>query len=127
MRPNTHPPKTRPAHGILARPEIVHGIKEKQFQAWVTQAAKLLGWKYFHPYDSRKSVPGYPDLTLVHAKQGRVIFAELKKQDGRVTKAQQEWLTDLQAAGQEAYVWRPSDWANGTITKTLQPSESSEP
>ena len=26
---------------------------------------KLLGVRYFHPYDSRRSVPGFPDLFLV--------------------------------------------------------------
>jgi hypothetical protein len=102
------------------RTELILNIREKQFQAWVEQAAQLLGWRYYHPYDSRRSVPGYPDLTLVHAGQGRVIFAELKTQTGRVTTAQREWLDDLEQAGQEVYVWRPEQWVSGEIHRILQ-------
>jgi len=40
---------------------------------------------------------------------GRVIFAELKSMRGALTEEQQEWIDTLKAAGQEVYVWRPSD------------------
>lgn len=101
--------------------ELLMQIKERQLQTMIIQAARLYGWRHYHPYDSRKSVPGYPDLTLVHAGQSRVIFAELKKQDGRVTKHQREWLDDLEAAGQEVHVWRPEHWVSGAIHETLKP------
>lgn len=101
--------------------ELVMQIKEDQLQTWIIQLAKLTGWRYYHPHDSRKSVPGYPDLTLVHAGQGRVIFAELKSSKGRISKAQQEWLSDLAATGQEVFVWRPADWISGTIQGVLKP------
>lgn len=46
---------------------------------------------------------GFPDITL--ARDGRVIFAELKTQTGRTTEAQRAWLA---AVG--GIVWRPEDW-----------------
>lgn len=98
---------------------LIMQIKERQLQTMVIQLANLTGWRHYHPYDSRKSVPGYPDLTLVNVKQRRLIFAELKTAKGRISKAQQEWLDDLTAAGQEAYVWRPDQWVDGTIRDIL--------
>jgi hypothetical protein len=84
-------------------------ISEKAFLAQVRQLAHLLGWLCYHTHDSRRSQPGFPDLTLVRGS--RLLFAELKTDTGRVTAAQQQWLDALAAAGQEVYVWRPCDWA----------------
>jgi hypothetical protein len=38
---------------------------ERQFERAIVEYAKLSGWKAFHPFDSRRSEPGWPDLTLV--------------------------------------------------------------
>ena len=98
---------------------------EKQFQSAVLQLAKLRGWLCYHPYDSRRSTPGFPDLVLV--RDGEVVFAELKTDKGKLTKAQEQWLEQLcrvseraesalTDAGQcgpsivSAVVWRPTDW-----------------
>jgi hypothetical protein len=87
---------------------------EKQFQAAVVEYAKLSGWRVFHPFDSRRSEPGWPDLTLV--RNGSLIFAELKTEKGRLSGAQQEWLGALVAVEQaclgqvEVHFWKPSDW-----------------
>jgi VRR-NUC domain len=78
-------------------------VPEKQWQATVVDAARLLGWKVFHPYDSRRSEPGWPDLTLV--RPPRLVFVELKVH-GRLTGAQRRWLSLLAACGAEAYLWR---------------------
>jgi hypothetical protein len=93
-------------------------ITEKVWQSQVIGLAKTLGWRVYHPFLSKWSEKGYPDLTLLHVRQKRVVFAELKRQDGKETPAQREWLDDLHAAGQEAYLWRPSDWEH--IAKILQ-------
>jgi hypothetical protein len=90
-------------------------VSEKQLQSAVVQWARLNGWLVFHPFDSRRSQAGFPDLTLVRGE--RLMFAELKATDGRVTGAQQEWLAALAAAGCEVHVWRPGDW--GQIERTL--------
>lgn len=48
------------------------------------------------------------------------IYRELKIQRGRLSRHQKEWLAALQEAGQDATVWRPSDWHSGRITRELQ-------
>jgi hypothetical protein len=35
-------------------------MSEKAFQAKVLQLARLNGWAWYHPYDSRRSNPGFP-------------------------------------------------------------------
>ncbi len=65
-------------------------LSERAFQRQIVQLAELMGWRTYHTYDSRRSNPGFPDLVLVRAP--RVIFAELKRQRGRVTAAQTEWV-----------------------------------
>ena len=39
-----------------------------------------------------------------------MLFVELKRQNGKATAQQDVWLEALKAAGQEVYLWRPSDW-----------------
>lgn len=86
---------------------------EKQFQAAVVEYAEPMGWRTFHPFDSRRSNPGFPDLTMV--RRERLIFAELKRHTGRVSSAQSAWLmalarVDPAADRIEVHLWRPSDW-----------------
>ena len=81
-------------------------MTEKEWQAQVVALARTLGWTIFHTYDSRRSNPGLPDLILV---RDRVVFAELKRESGKLSAAQDEWLARLRRAGAEHYVWRPRD------------------
>ena len=81
---------------------------EASFQKQVIVWAEQRGWFAYHVYDSRRCVAGFPDLVLV--RRPHVIFAELKRQDGKVSEDQQAWLDELKACGQIAVVWRPSDW-----------------
>lgn len=92
-------------------------MTERDFQALVVQLAKLRGWLTYHTYDSRRSDEGFPDLVMV--RDDRVLFIELKQErrNRKASAVQQKWLDNLTAAGQEVYLWRPSDWP--TITKTL--------
>jgi hypothetical protein len=85
--------------------------------------APMLGWKLaYHTHRADKSPAGFPDRVLVRE---RVIFAELKRQPPvskrdptrelmsgvyKITSYQVEWLDALAAAGQEVYVWVPSDF-----------------
>jgi hypothetical protein len=81
---------------------------EKQFMQAVIDFARFRGWMVFHPFDSRRSEPGWPDLVLVRDRC--LIFAELKVEPNKPTKAQREWLTALDLAGAETYVWYPRMW-----------------
>ncbi len=86
----------------------VRAYSERQFQAQVTELATLRNWVWYHTHDSRRSPAGFPDLVLVRGR--RLVFAELKRERGRLTKEQEQWLRTLQATDAEVYVWRPSDW-----------------
>ena len=91
------------------RQVLDNALSERDFQRQVVELATLTGWRVYHTYDSRLSNPGFPDVVLVRAP--RVIFAELKRERGRVTVAQGEWAGTLHACpGVEYYLWRPRDW-----------------
>lgn len=89
---------------------LVPAITEAEFLMQVRQLARVLHWRDYHTGDSRRSPHGFPDLTLVSVRQRRIVFAELKSETGKVTPAQQEWISDLIEAGQEAYIWKPSEY-----------------
>lgn len=86
----------------------------------IIQTARMLGWKAMHirpVFDGKRKRwitgiaadgAGWPDLTLV--RDQRIVCAELKSGTGRLTTDQQLWLTRLEAAGVECYVWRDTDY-----------------
>ena len=89
-------------------------ITEKAFQGQVLEQADCLGWRHYHTFESRRSPAGFPDLVLV--RRGRLIFAELKAEAGKLTAAQIDWYADLLAVQDAApgvvdvRAWRPSEW-----------------
>lgn len=85
-------------------------ISEKHLQELVRKSALLLGYKYFHVWNSIHSPRGFPDCVL--AKPGRLIFVELKSATGKVTEDQQAWLDILNtiAVSVEVRVVRPADF-----------------
>jgi hypothetical protein len=97
-----------------------------------TCMAHLLGWRgmYVKPLqDSRRRwrtptrgdlAAGWPDLFLVHPKQQRVLFAELKSDSGHLRDEQVRMLELFATAGQEAYLWYPHDLDSGSIYRTLR-------
>ena len=94
---------------------------EADFQHRVASLARLRGWSVYAVPDSRRaSMSGYPDLTMFHPRQRRLIFAELKREKGKLSPAQVDVLDKLREVkrnvGIEVYVWRPSDWDNVVIT-----------
>ena len=94
---------------IDGRKVLDNALSERDFQRQVVLLAELMGWYVYHTYDSRRSNPGFPDLVLVRTPC--VVFAELKREKGRVTPAQREWADELsRCSGVEYYLWRPSDW-----------------
>lgn len=89
----------------VAIPKV--NITEKAFTAQVVELVKMFGWRRYHTWRSIHSPAGFPDEVLV--RRDRIVFAELKAENGKVSPAQQEWLDDLAATGRvEVYVWRPS-------------------
>jgi len=107
--------------------------------------AQRLGWMAYHTHRSDRSPAGFPDLTLVHPKAGRLIFAELKRQKrSNATPAQVEWLAALNIVSDSiasdlvdesryepspdrptrviAVLWRPRDLLDGIVESMLRVS-----
>ena len=98
-----------PAIPASAVDEVSGCVTEAQYQATITEAAQLLGWWTYHTHDSRRSEPGFPDLVLVRPPD--VVFLEVKRENGRLTRAQADVLAMLDnCPGVKAAVVRPSDW-----------------
>ena len=85
---------------------------EKDFMIAVMDLARRNGWCVFHDWDPLQNTPGFPDLVM--AKNGRVIFTELKIKGRDLTDNQVRWMknlyTDHIGPTHQAYVWEPEDW-----------------
>ena len=88
----------------------LRAMEEKQFMQSILMLATMNGWLAYHTYDSRRSAPGFPDLVLV--KPPRLVFLETKREQGKLTQAQAQWIEALHnvTGRPESYVLRPSDW-----------------
>ncbi len=94
-------------------------MTEADFQAEVIDVARCHGWMVMHQRPAQirtgrwitavQGDAGFPDLVLARPVAGELIFAELKKQGGRVSALQKTWIRTLAATGAETYVWYPSD------------------
>jgi Holliday junction resolvase len=84
--------------------------EERHLQAALEQHLRIRGWRYYHSYNSQRSVAGFPDVIALRDK--RVLVAEIKTSRGRVSAPQREWLAAFEQAGIPAYLWRfPEDWS----------------
>ena len=101
---------------------------ERQLQEFVRETALRFGWLYFHYPDAAQAVAvksgrydalpdkGFLDTVLVPTRPGfSIYFAECKRQNGKVTPEQQQWIDAIeQTIGiatdyVRVCVWRPSD------------------
>lgn len=99
-------------------------MSEETLLKMILKAARFYGWRtaHFRPGLTQRGTwrtavqgdgKGFPDCVLVRA--GRLIFAELKSANGKLTNEQKQWLDDLSVVykygfGVEVYIWRPSDY-----------------
>lgn len=96
-------------HLGIHRPQVPP-VTEKAFQAAVVRLAKERGWMVHFATDSRKSPPGYPDLTLCRGTE--LLIRELKVPGGVLTLQQHHWLEGLaRVTHVEAGIWVPDDMA----------------
>lgn len=90
---------------------------EYEFTKQVLKLAKLYGWRtaHFRPGMMTNGRwitavsgdgKGFPDLVLVRAE--RIIFAELKTDDGEMSVEQIDWMVDLYHTRVEVMLWTPS-------------------
>lgn len=157
---------------VSSQERALRDITEADLQRQVISLARSLGWGttlaarkalvaeaatfqidpgpldglVFHPRYSLGSEPGWPDLTLIRARDRRLVFAELKREKGVTSDRQAEVLellrrltTEPALCGEgphgdrrpeprleccpgwiEVHVWRPSDLASGAIAEVLR-------
>lgn len=100
-------------------------LSEAEFQEMVVARARIRGWLVHHDRgDYRQTIAGdagFPDLVL--AKDGAVIFAEIKAERGKVSQVQHRWLSAIYPDGVQ-HIWRPSDWL--LIQSILDGQETSD-
>lgn len=101
-------------------------MTERKLQDRVLYRAKKYGWKVAHA--GRAEVngmwltpmsAGWPDLTCARAGD-RLLFIELKREQGEVEPEQWAWLLLLNACGAAAVVVRPSDLREGRVDALLR-------
>lgn len=91
----------------LPPPKERSPMREKEWQSkYVIPWATALGWWVYHPFLSKFSQRGWPDLSMIRGE--RVLYAELKPDDRTITEEQAKVITMLRAAGQEVHIWRPA-------------------
>jgi hypothetical protein len=103
-------------------------MRESELQAAVIETARLLNWRVAHFRPARTNRgwrtpmtgdPGWPDLSL--AREGRLVFLELKAKGKRPTPEQEGWLGVLSSVpGVEAHVVTESDWGSGMVERLLR-------
>ena len=81
------------------------------------ELAGYYGYLCYHTHDSRRSAKGFPDLVL--AKNGAVLFAELKTDIGVLSNDQIAWLLATHGV-----IWRPKHWE--IIEKSLKDGRAYE-
>lgn len=97
---------------------------ENEFQRWIIDTAKRLGWRYSHTYRAQMQdgqwrttcSVGWPDLVLVRGP--RIVFIEIKSKNGRIDPAQEQWL-DALAEVPCAEVWVVDPTMSGDVEAVL--------
>lgn len=97
-------------------------LSEDDLRVMADEVAALLGYEHMFVKPLRAAdgiwkTPtygslgkGFPDTTYIHARTGRTIYVEYKRELGKTTPDQDRVLGILRAAGLEAHVVRPSDF-----------------
>lgn len=100
---------------LTAAERILRDVTEANWQIIVINIARINGWSVYWPPPNRPGrnghvwsiVAGWPDLAFV--REGEFFLAELKRETGKTTDEQDEWIRLLRSAGVEVHVWRPRD------------------
>ena len=90
---------------------------ERDLATIVEHLLDLFGWTWKHDEPAvRQSgtwatafrgARGFPDYVAV--RDGRLVFAEIKNERGRISSSQNDWLEQLRKTSAEVYLWRPDD------------------
>lgn len=99
----------------MERPDS-DSMTENGLKQLVLRMAYANGWAVYHvPQATMRNGGGrgYPDLTL--ARDGEVLWIELKATGGQLTSDQRMWEAALPAF----HVIRPYDWHQGRVAELL--------
>jgi hypothetical protein len=115
---------------LSAEEQYFRSFPEAWVQRQVEERLALYRWIYYHAPDNvprnghaQKIKRGFPDICAVRGR--RIVFMELKRQTGKTTEDQDEWLAALAATGKaETYIIRPEQVLNGTVDQILRPEWS---
>jgi hypothetical protein len=81
----------------MADSVLSKAMTEDELLTAITEAATYLGWRWHHIRRSDKAIQqgdaGFPDVVL--ARNGRILFLELKREGKTPTLGQYEWLGAL--------------------------------
>lgn len=90
---------------------------ERHFATQVEHLLELFRWTWKHDEPavrqsgtwatSFRGARGFPDY--IATRDGRLLFAEIKNERGKLTPGQNLWLEQLRETPAEVYVWRPQD------------------
>jgi len=96
----------------VSAPTLNRAMTEDQLSQAIIEAAIYRGWRVHHIRRSDRAIQqghsGFPDLCL--ARNGRVLFMELKSEKGRSSPDQDAWfdaLSDLDGPA-VMFIIRPS-------------------
>ena len=96
-------------------------MTEAELQEQVRLMCGQLGLFHYHPHDSRRSEPGWPDSVII--RPGRLMFRGLKSASGRLTSEQTafRYLIDAHPAPWRVdwQLWRPADLVSRRIQRDL--------
>lgn len=101
---------------LSARGQLDRAMTEDELQQGLTDALTYCGWRWHHvrraDWAQQMGHAGFPDI--VAARDGRILFLELKTESGRIDPEQTRWLAEVQLEGGEdrvqACVVRPSTY-----------------
>ena len=100
---------------------LARAMSEDELLSRVMDLLALYGFLAHHARNSKAGVTqgdvGFPDILAVG--HGHILAIELKRELGKATAAQWTWLTRLDIAGAEAYVFKPSHYLSGRIGTVL--------
>ena len=91
-----------------------------QCQSRAMDWVDLTGEATVYSYAVVRGLPQFPDLVLVHPRQRRILWRELKSETGTATAEQKAWISALSLVGADVDVWRPRDWVSGRIERELR-------
>jgi hypothetical protein len=115
------------AGGAVTIADLRDTWSEDVFQGHVIALAKAYGWRvaHFRPVQVKRrdgsthwqtpvQADGAGFFDLVLAKDGRVLFVELKAASGTLEPEQRRWRDAVEpgdsAAWHRWFCWRPADW-----------------